>query len=328
MRVVLVVLFLFLLCGVEAFAELQPPVSSRWEKKEQPIPHPKENKEATAQSKVCTEFLASITELINAQNQENTSDKTKTKHDEKFATEWWKVPDVLVAIFTGLLTGATGILALFTYRLWNATKTMVDETARSSIRQASETQSALKISRDAANSSMEQTKIATEGLQRSNRAWIGLIGPVKIVTPLTFDGNSVHCKIRLSVKNIGVSPAINTCSTCELIVKPYPSPDPRTFIATVDQDFLKMATNNMGITVIPGEPIQLATTEIRGTMPEKRSDVSVWLNGYFGYRDEFEAIHYSSFFFSFVTPDGERKISPNKIVKGRFESFGIGWLNT
>lgn len=234
---------------------------------------------------------------------------------DKTPSEWW-------------LIGLTAVLALATYRLVVQTRRLVDETALASKRQAAETQAALEISRSAANAATEQSKTATEALQRSNRAWVGLMGNVEMITPLSFDKDGVHCKIRLTINNVGPSPALNTFSFCKLIIGPYPYPDPHTYIAVANDDFLKKTTNDMGITLIPGDPMQWPIIEVREPMLEKRSNVSVWLHGYFGYKDEFGTIHTSSFLFSFITSDGVREIAPRSVVEGRFERFGVGWSNT
>lgn len=329
MRIALVLFFL--LCGVGAFAEdSQPPPPSRGEKVKQPDSYAQKKNEASDQLKICAESLAAINKLLNAQEQEKTANNTTSSHKEESAAEWWKKPDIWVAVFTGILAVITGALAYFTLMLWRATKTMVDEASLTSIRQATETKDALEVSRNAANAAMEQAKISTDALQRSNRAWLGLAGPVEMITPLSFDKNNVCCNIRLTVKNVGASPAVGTCLTCKLIVGPHPPHDPRTYITVVDEGFIQAATIGFGIPVIPGDPMQWSTIEFREPINQNsgQSDVSIWLTGYFWYKDEFGFQHSSSFLFSFVTPDGDRKITPNKSVKGRFEPFGAGWVNT
>jgi phage protein U len=93
-----------------------------------------------------------------------------------------------------------------------------------------------------------------------------------------------------------------------------------------------ISNNNFGIPVIPGDLTQWPTKEIHVQKEQFQmtgsGSVSVWLNGYFFYRDEFGIKHASSFLFSFVTADGKREILPLGTVNGRFEPFGKGWNYT
>jgi hypothetical protein len=320
----IVVLILFLLCGVRVFAESQPPAPTPSESIEKHKSDSNQNeKNPTEVHKLGTDDAPFVVKLQTPTTDHPKAKEAEEKHKDYSSSEWWLVYLTFALVFV------TFGLAIYTAKLWRSTKVLAQDAKDTADRQAADMQASLRIAKDAADAAKDQAQTATEALQRSKRAWIGVLWPVDMVTPLSFDKNEAHCNIRFTIKNVGVSPAVSTCLTCKLIVGPYPHPDPRTYVTVADKGFLEMATNSFGIPVIPGDPMQWSTIEVKEQITAAgKNDVSVWLSGYFGYKDEFGILHSSSFLFSFVNPDGERNISPSKIVEGKFEPFGTGWVST
>jgi hypothetical protein len=217
----------------------------------------------------------------------------------------------------------------YTAKLWRATNVLSRDAINSAARQAEEMQKSLQLSEMSANAARDQAQIASDALRRSNRAWVVLLLNVEMVTPLSFSDTSAHCKIRLTVKNVGKSPAINTIMVQDLVVGPC-NADPKNYVTKINDGFLKtIGDGGFGVPVVPGDPMKWRTTEVRGDTSKakisQKDKVSVWLNGYLGYRDEFRLPHTSSFLFSFITSEGNRCILPGKTIEGRFEPFGVGW---
>jgi hypothetical protein len=84
---------------------------------------------------------------------------TKDYRKEKEKTFWQKAFDDPVAVFTGVLTAFTGVLAWSTYFLWRATRDVVDGAERASAQQILDTKTALAISKESADAARDTSML-------------------------------------------------------------------------------------------------------------------------------------------------------------------------
>jgi hypothetical protein len=204
MRFVLV-FSVFLLCATGVFAESQPPTPSRGEEIKQPDARPQEYKEATSPSKVRTELFTAINKLLDSQNQENTADSTTTSHNKESSTHWWKISEVWIAIFTGILAFITFFLALFTYKLWSANKIMIEDAEKVSTKQSIDTQESLRLTTISADAAQESIKALC--LIERAYVFVGIKFNCCDIVPLG-DGKQKTSRITIHLRNYGKTPAI------------------------------------------------------------------------------------------------------------------------
>jgi len=318
MRITLVLIFLIV--GVYTICSATQPSPQDQSKpnigQKSGISHEKSNPTKTSQ--LGTEAAPLVVKI-----QIPTTSHQKTKENEEkdgyyWSSEWWLV------YFTFALVVVTFILAIFTAKLWHSTKTMAQDAKDTAKRQAEEMLNSLRIAKDSADAAMEQAKTSTEALKRSNRAWVGVTGIVSVTTPLFADdeAKSINCCIRLSIRNIGTSPALKTTGFFELMVSQDSHIECLTFVGDkLEQD------DNIGVTILPGQTLDWPNTNLNGATL-LCGKVYVWLKGYFRYKDQFGDFHYSSFLFSYENTNGTREIHMNGKIPGEFVPFGVGWENT
>ena len=284
MRIALVVTILLLLCGAGICAESQPPTPSTREKVKQPDAQTKKNNDPANQLNTCTEALAAINKLLNAQEQEKTANKNTGSHKEESTSEWWKIPDIWVAVFTGILAAITGALAYFTLMLWRATKTMVDEASLTSKRQAAETQDALNVSRQAA----EAAKKSAEAAELTAQAALGVELPRFVVTSMKLIWNGTEPHISITLTNHGRTEAVVTGECLIYRKEPALAPHPRYPISSQKRiDF--------GKTIKTGESHIIRESIPSGDICANSDSPIIWGYGYIKYRDFLGKIHTSGF---------------------------------
>jgi hypothetical protein len=219
------------------------------------------------------------------------------------ATDHWSA---LVA------AGATVAIAWFTLTLRNSTEKLFIATDI------------------AAAAAKRSTEIVEEELLRTRRAWVGIHGTIQAVNPLTFDDSGARGAIKMIVKNGGDSPAIGFHVVYNVSIRPFPHDDPRQFLMQADPNSILQFSHNMGRLVLPNEVSEMPSYEFNvprtafGIGPN--GNVSVWLTGYIGYRDEFDLPHATTFLFRYVAK-GQREIAPRGVIAGQFEVFGVGSAN-
>lgn len=322
MRTVIILIILIAsICTICAASQPSNPAPSKPIEKQKNDTNPKKTESAITQPQhgtVAPPLVVKEQELTS--NDPNSVGKEE-KHKSWFSPEW-----VLIYV-TLLLVVVTALLAQYTYRLWSSTNRMARDATNTAERQATEMKASLEIAKDAANAAMIQAQTSAESLKRSNRAWIGVTGNVCMTTPLcTDEGKSIECSIRLAIRNIGTSPALNTTDFFELVVSKDLFIECPTLVGEIfNHDTLR---NNSGITILPGETLDWANTKLNCSTTSLHGKVYVWLRGHFRYKDQFGDYHYSSFLFSYVNTNGTREIHLNGKIPGKFEPFEGGWENT
>jgi hypothetical protein len=133
---------------------------------------------------------------------------TKDYRKEKEKTFWQKAFDDPVAVFTGVLTAFTGVLAWSTYFLWRATRDVVDGAERASAQQILDTKTALAISKESADAARDSVNVARETMIIARRPWIR--ADAAIGGPLFFNDNGLNITIAVRLLNVGPTPAIYT----------------------------------------------------------------------------------------------------------------------
>jgi hypothetical protein len=173
-----------------------------------------------------------------------------------------------------------------------------------------------------------QAKTSTEALHRANRPWVGLFGSLQTVVPLTFNDVGARSEIKFKIKNAGNSPAIDTAPLLIFSVGPARG-DPRQYVSGIPREFFHAP---IGIPLLPGDmrewPVSLIEAPRHQFSLAPSGNVSVWLSGYFGYKDEFGSNHTSHFLFRYTTVDQRIDFPPVGVVAGHFEIIPIGWQCT
>ena len=198
------IIILSLLLPFTIAAQSNPPMPSSLKKIEQPYTTPQKDKKSTDPSQSSAKTFTPVLKLLDTQSQEKTADKTTPKHDERPTAEWWKIPAVWVAIFTGILALITGTLAYFTFKLWRSTKTMVNETSTISKRQTTETERSLNIAKKVARATQKAAKVA----ELTAQATLGVELPRFAITNMNIIREGEGTFIEVALTNRGRTEAV------------------------------------------------------------------------------------------------------------------------
>lgn len=227
----------------------------------------------------------------------------------------------LLVIFTFLLFVVTAYLVKYTRGLLIEARNQFPH-FKANVQAALDSANAAKESAEAAKS---QAIATDQELRRSHRAWVGPFGVPEIIKKLTFENSVARLTIKVSLKNVGNSPANGTFLSSNIYISPTTT-DPRTLIPPIDMVRAAKQSEDMGVLILPGDIVDVnpECTSYIGRM----SAIRIWWIGHMGYRDEFQDLHITSFCYSFVTEDRERDIKPIGSIDGRLERFGVGWKAT
>ena len=168
--------------------------------------------------------IAKVATLTNttALNPETVAGTTEHEHNY-FSSEWFLV------YITFLLALITGVLAFYTFRLWRATKKMVDSADATAKRQSSEMQASIAEASRAAT--------AMELLVKGNAESVATLKDVtarQMRAYLVVDVNSgryqernknIRFEVKPSLNNAGQTPAHKMTYWATAKIMPYPLPD-------------------------------------------------------------------------------------------------------
>jgi hypothetical protein len=160
-----------------------------------------------------------------------------------------------------------------------------------------------KYSGDQATAAREANKLTQTNLRTQNRPWLGLSGPINVVSPLTFDADGATLKFDLPIKNGGGSPAKDVYTVVSPIIGvllpngPIPPGNviQAKFGPWCDPDSVRKA--NFGALVLPGDFFpsdpNLAAPKIPKTTftPTAWGEVEAWFGICVGYKDQFNEPH-------------------------------------
>jgi hypothetical protein len=166
----------------------------------------------------------------------------------------------------------------------------------------------------------------------SHRPWVG-ISSVDKVGPLIFDSDGVHAQIDFTIKNGGVSPAINAIEQGRLVVKVFTSNDLNPFERLSNAPEFVCAPDlpsalhqqNMGLFLLPGDAQPFPS----GPLGARKLDipagdlVQVFWVGCISYFDDADQPHGTSFVYQYIALNGGKGFPPKGTVVGHVESFGL-----
>jgi hypothetical protein len=150
------------------------------------------------------------------------SNTTKHEHDY-LSSEWFLV---YITLFLAIVTG---VLAFYTYRLWKATKTMVDSADATAQRQSSEMQASIIEAGRAATAMEQLVKSSAESVAtlkdvtaRQMRAYL--------VVNINFGlyqerKRNIKFEVRPSLQNTGQTPAHKMTYWARAKIMPFPLPE-------------------------------------------------------------------------------------------------------
>ena len=140
MHILLLVITLLFPGPVEAQSQEPSPAPSKATQK--PQAQSEHNKQRADADQRGTQDSPLFIKVIPSTSGEPQAAKETHKQDESTSPEWW-----LVYVTLALVTVTTG-LAIYTAKLWGATKSLAEEAKRSAERQANEMQESLRIAKD------------------------------------------------------------------------------------------------------------------------------------------------------------------------------------
>lgn len=178
-----------------------------------------------------------------------------------------------------------------------------------------------------AQTARKQTLLTKQELHRSHRPWIGFEGDIEIISGLDFDSQPI-LEIEASLRNAGNSPALEVVWRPFLRIEPGGPPATREMgisPADVRKHHTHVFKDGDGVLILPGETLKVPHKIIDPSVMHMQDNVTVWLNGYIGYRDEFGKRHATTFAFAFLKEDGGREITPEGKTVGHFERAAAGW---
>jgi hypothetical protein len=181
---------------------------------------------------------------------------------------------------------------------------------------------AANAAKHAAVAAEKEIEVASQQFVISNRPWVAVIGPIKVVEPLTFNATGAEGKILYSIKNAGNRPAIGV-NTVNGIILGLPSAllQNAQNVPICDEGFTKAITMN-GSFILPGEVQEMSEVKVINKSPFQTTAnnlVSVWLQICIAYRDEFDNPHWTGLAWQYVTDTGENAFTPSGIVNGCFK---------
>jgi hypothetical protein len=208
--------------------------------------------------------------------------KTVEHEKDYFSPEWWLV------YVTVPLVIVTAILALFTYKLWSATKDLAADAKETATNQANKTDESIKI----AKKSADAAKLTAEAL-------LGVQLPRFVVAKIEWQNvnESLSKKLNdgtivVTLVNHGNTEALITSHSLEIIVdaelplKPeYPKSSVRIidFGKVIQKDSIHEMSFRLG---------HLSDMQIEHIRSKK---IKLWVYGYIAYRDFFDKAHKSGF---------------------------------
>lgn len=175
--------------------------------------HSGNEKNAPANAQRGTTEQPLVVEVIRPQaEQDKAAHEDKAEHEKAHREQQLVDATWGLVLVTGLLVVGTGILAVFTYRLW-------DDARGTSKRQGAEMRRSLAFSARATRAATQQVKIAEETAERQLRAYV-MTGAFDVEG--IADGKTPSVTIEL--KNSGQSPARHMTSRLDIALLENPPP--------------------------------------------------------------------------------------------------------
>jgi hypothetical protein len=118
---------------------------------------------------------------------------------DKSSTDWWlTIFTGAVALFNGMLVGATVLL-------WKAGERQLKLIEANAAEQSRDMKTSIEVAKKSADAAKAAAEIGQKALIETDRPWISV--EAKIVGPLRFSENGIEITINVSLKNVGRSPA-------------------------------------------------------------------------------------------------------------------------
>lgn len=293
MRIALVIAMLLLFCGVGVCAESQPPPPTPLKAVEKHESNSEHNKNNTkTEHQISTETMPSTVKVQSPVTNHPEANKTDEKHNNHTSPEWWLV------YLTAALVFVTLGLAIYTARLWKATKNLASDAKDASARQAGEMQESLRI----AEANAKATEKSVKSSQDSERPYLFVEISEYSTMELT-NGLGVWC-CKYTVINQGKTPAILTKLKCDVW---YKNGQPPTAIKKATTDSLPEGGYVIGSgkqRTFPAIAQPLEWNDIRRMEEDHRPGVFCY--GRIEYKDIFGADHYTTFCWQFqCTEEGK-----------------------
>jgi hypothetical protein len=179
----------------------------------------------------------------------------------------------------------------------------------------------------AANAATRSAEVAQNQLVLSHRPWVGLLEPVQVIEPLSFNEQGAAAKIRLTARNCGRSPAKGTAIFTNLKIVPFPHADPRSYATLISPDEV-LKFKDFGTLRLPDDDFEFPVITLRAQpntfAPGPNGMVCVFVAGYIIYRDAFDGPHATSFLLQYALANDDKQMPPTGTVHGSFKVLGVG----
>ena len=310
-----------LIVGGAAIAASNPPVPSGRESVQKPNPSTDKPASQPAYEQRGTEAAPLFVKSIpSAEDKDEAAHKEYERHEKPALDRRLTISTELLALFTFLLFVFTACLWWVTYRLSRDAK-------EASSRQAVQTESALAISKTAADAALASATaaknhfdVAAEDLRRTHRAWVA------------FAKDEIPCTLEFSDNKLksagGLVRAINSGSSIANGVSVFTAlsvgtvgDDPRSF--AVDPQ-LHLAATGLGRMLIPGMECQFRL-DLSAAVPKNAGrELVVYLSIQLLYQDQFGLPHCTAQLFKYVTTEGRNSFLAGGVLDGGFNAQGVG----
>jgi len=213
-------------------------------------------------------------------------------------------------------------LAIFAADQSKISRDAIEVAARS----AKAAEEANKIARDALDKGDARAKEANEtarnALMTAQRPWVGISEPIIIDKPLTFDSEGALVVFRVTLDNVGNSPANGAFPIADVLLG-------ESFDEVIEKQREVCSSRAMiqyfGTIMLPGQKVTSEPINVLVNWPKirlnKDGETFIWLVGCVRYWDQFKTLRRTAILYVFETPDGKSWLKPQGTVPGVFKPY-------
>ena len=178
--------------------------------------------------------------------------------------------------------------------------------------------------RDAIQMAGRANQIAISALTTAQRPWVGIVDPIFIDKPLTFDAKGANIVIRIKLKNFGVSPANAAIPIITMMLTEDLNEVTKYQKEICSWPAMKQKVGNL---IFPNQEFTAMTINIQVDPPQIRTNskgmTEAWLVGCLPYWDQFNQPRSTAVLYMFNL-NRNAEFKPIGIIQGVFEPYLLG----
>jgi hypothetical protein len=178
--------------------------------------------------------------------------------------------------------------------------------------------------RDAIQMAGRANQIAISALTTAQRPWVGIVNPIFIDKPLTFDAKGANIVIRIKLKNFGVSPANAAIPITTMLLT-----EDLNEVTKYQKDICSWPAmkQKVGNLIFPNQEITSMPINILVDPPKIRTNskgmTEAWLVGCLPYWDQFNQLRSTAVLYMFNL-NRNAEFKPIGVIQGVFEPYLLG----